>query len=105
MTEIHVLSVAHLEPFQVDRLSAALAEAHTAGVDLGSRVPHIHDSAQSLIDLSSKLQSGTARLAATLDTLGIKDPATMNALECIIKACRTLSQSAASFPSHFNDET
>lgn len=68
--EIHVLPTMRLATPQVSRIVTELTEAHAAGVDLGSRVPHIQANSDALLDLHDDLERELAGLWLALSNSG-----------------------------------
>ncbi|MGU3545379.1 hypothetical protein [Methylobacterium sp. A52T] len=86
MAEIHVLPARPRGSDQSDRLRADLVAAHARGVDLGSRVPHIHAGGERLLQLSRALERAIEDVDLSLNELGFQDAATLEALRSFVSA-------------------
>ncbi|APX84466.1 hypothetical protein BV511_06900 [Methylorubrum extorquens] len=96
--EIHVLPTLRLSTSQVGRAATELAEAHAAGVELGSRVPHIRAHSDALLNLHDDLERELAGLQSALETLGVHDRHAGSLLQKLLDELRQLADMAQRFP-------
>ncbi len=96
--EIHVLPTLGLATEQVGRIVTDLAEAHAAGVDLGSRVPHIQANSDALQILHDDLERELASLHAELQQLGERGRHAGRALQQLLGEVRQLTEMGRRYP-------
>ncbi|ABY28567.1 hypothetical protein [Methylorubrum extorquens] len=96
--EIHVLPTMGLSTPQVSRIVTELAEAHAAGVDLGSRVPHIQANSDALLVLHHNLERELAGLGSALEQLGGRGRHAGAVLQQLLEAVRQLADMARHHP-------
>jgi 23S rRNA C2498 (ribose-2'-O)-methylase RlmM len=99
MAEIHILP-AHLPGAdQITRLSADLAAAQEQGVDLGSRVAHIHANGETLLSMCRGLERAFGALRQMLDQHGVRDQYAEDMVHRLIGEVHKLAACAQRFPS------
>ena len=96
--EIHVLPTMRLATPQVSRIVTELTEAHAAGVDLGSRVPHIQANSDALLDLHDDLERELAGLWLALEQLGGRGRHVGAVLQQLLEEVRQLADLARRYP-------
>ncbi|HEV2541987.1 MAG TPA: hypothetical protein VGU70_04385 [Methylobacterium sp.] len=96
--EIHVLPTTGLATLQVSRIVSELAEAHAAGVDLGSRVPHIQANSDALLNLHDDLERELAGLWLALEQLGGRGRHAGVMLQHLLEEVRQLVDMARRYP-------
>ncbi|GJE14775.1 hypothetical protein [Methylobacterium longum] len=99
MAEIHILPARHPDADQITRLSADLAAAQEQGVDLGSRVSHIHANGETLLSMSHGLEGALDRLRQSLHQLGMQDQLEVAALQQLLEKVQDLADRAQRFSS------
>ncbi|MEE7442023.1 hypothetical protein [Methylobacterium oryzae] len=100
MTDVCLLPIRPSSVSQFGRLSADLAAAHARGEHLGSRVPRIHAGSERLLELSCAFQGALDGLDRSLTEVGLLDPATCEALRCLVGAVERLAGTAQRFPAN-----
>jgi hypothetical protein len=101
--EIHVLPTMRLATPQVSRIVTELAEAHAAGVDLGSRVPHIQANSDALLNLHDDLKRELAGLRSALEQLGGRGRHAGVVLQQFLEEVRQLAEQARRYPHQGQD--
>ncbi len=96
--EIHVLLTMRLATPQVSRIVTELTEAHAAGVDLGSRVPHIQANSDALLNLHDNLERELAGLKSALEQLGGRGRHVGAVLQQLLEEVRQLADLARRYP-------
>lgn len=102
--EIHVLPTMGLSTPQVSRIVTELAEAHAAGVNLGSRVPHIQANSDALLTLHHNLERELAGMRSALEQLGGRGRHAGAVLQQLLEAVRQLADMARHYPPKDQDE-
>ena len=96
--EIHVLPSTGLATEQVSRIVTELTEAHAAGVNLGSRVPHIQANSDALLELHDNLERELAGLWSALEQLGGRGRHAGVMLRQLLEEVRQLADLARRYP-------
>ncbi|ACK86132.1 hypothetical protein [Methylorubrum extorquens] len=96
--EVYVLPTLGLATEQVSRIVTDLAEAHAAGVDLGSRVLHIQANSNALMSLHDSLERELAGLHAELQQLGVQGRHAGTVLQQLLDEVRQLADMGRHYP-------
>jgi hypothetical protein len=99
MTEIHILPTRPQSADQITRLRAGLDAAQEQGVDLGSRVAHIHANGETLLALSRKLEQAHGEMRQALSHFGVQDQLEEAALRQLLDKVQQLVDYAKLYPS------
>ena len=83
---------------QTTRLTADLATAQEQGVDLGSRVAHVHANGETLLSMSHGFERALDRLRQSLHQLGMQDQLEEAALQRLLVKLQDLAEHAQRFP-------
>ncbi|MBO0217320.1 hypothetical protein J0676_28015, partial [Vibrio sp. Vb2880] len=83
---------------QVSRIVTELIEAHAAGVDLGSRVPHIQANSAALLDLHDNLVRELAGLQSAWEQHGGRGRHVGAVLQQLLEEVRQLADLARRYP-------
>ncbi len=98
MAEIHVLPSRRPDADQITRLIADLTAAQEQGVDLGSRVAHIHANGETLLLMGQDLERAWDRVRQSLCQLGMQDQLEEAALQQLLDKVQELADHARRFP-------
>jgi len=98
MADIHPLPTHRVSGVGLRRVTEQLRQAHEAGVDLGSRVPHIHAAADAVRHLIEELRGTVEALIASRGMAGPVDHAVEAALRRYIADAERLAELAAAVP-------
>ncbi|MCG5249479.1 hypothetical protein [Methylorubrum extorquens] len=101
--EVHVLPTLGLSTPQVSRIVTELADAHAAGVDLGSRVPHIQANSDALLNLHDDLERELSGLQSALEQLGGRGRPVGALLQHMLDEVRQLADMARRYPHQGQD--
>lgn len=99
MAEIHDLPARLPRSDQTARLRADLAAAQEQGVDLGSRVAHIHAGGETLMAMSQKLEQALDAMRWELSQLGVQDQPAHDAAHLLLSKVQQLADHAKHYPS------
>jgi hypothetical protein len=98
MADIHPLPTRRLSGACLRHVTEQSRQAHEAGVDVGSWVPHIHAAADTFRQLAEELRRAVEALLAARPSAGPADRAAEAALRRCIAGAERLAELAAAFP-------
>ena len=104
MTEIIVMPARLRSSDQTTRLTADLTAAHEQGVDLGSRVAHIHANGETLLSMAHGFERSLDQLRQSLNQLGMQDQFKETALQRLLVKVQDLADHAQRFPAGLSRE-
>ncbi|MGU3666731.1 hypothetical protein ACLBX9_21280 [Methylobacterium sp. A49B] len=85
------------------RLALGLSQAHDGGIDLGSRLPHIHAGAQDLMVLAEKLRAAVETIETDDSTASLFGVGLLSAIHMCIANVQKLAVKSNELPNQIHE--